>query len=325
MEEIEKMNELLKKHLPKWDLRRISFMSKFIIGMIQARSVNLQKISESFLGEAKVSSNYRRCQRFFKDFEIDMDIFAKMLSSFLPKEKWILAMDRTNWKVGEKNINILFLSVVYKGIAIPLLWEFLGEDKNFGKRGNSNTEERKEILNRFIKIFGTKQVNFLVADREFIGKEWLEFLNNKGIRFIIRIRKNTIIENNEEIKVVKDIFKENKKDEIVLLKKKESIFGMELNVGGKYSSKSEEPLILISNFEINEETFINYKKRWNIETMFSLFKSKGFNLEESKLYKEERIEKLLSLLALAFIFVIEVGEWREEIGEKIAFNKKKQF
>ena len=95
---------------------------------------------------------------------------------------------------------------------------------------------------------------------------------------------------------------------------------MELNVGGKYSSKSEEPLILISNFEINEETFINYKKRWNIETMFSLFKSKGFNLEESKLYKEERIEKLLSLLALAFIFVIEVGEWREEIGEKIAFE-----
>ncbi|HAT8797519.1 TPA: IS4 family transposase, partial [Legionella pneumophila] len=30
--------------------------------------------------------------------------------------------DRTNWRWGKKDINILMLSVVYKGIAIPLFW-----------------------------------------------------------------------------------------------------------------------------------------------------------------------------------------------------------
>ena len=34
-------------------------------------------------------------------------------------------MDRTNWQWGKKNINILMLSITYKGIAIPLFWSLL--------------------------------------------------------------------------------------------------------------------------------------------------------------------------------------------------------
>lgn len=41
-------------------------------------------------------------------------------------------MDRTNWKFGEANINILMLGITYKGIAYPLLFSMLD------KRGNSN-------------------------------------------------------------------------------------------------------------------------------------------------------------------------------------------
>ena len=194
MEYVEKMTELFKEHLPSWDLRRARFMASFITGMIQSRSVNLQKVAESFPGAAKVSSNYRRCQRFFEGFEVDMDAFAQMLSTFLGEEKWIVAMDRTNWKVGEQNVNILFLCVAYKGMSIPLLWKFLGEDKSLGKRGNSDTTERKEILKRFIKLFGSERIEALVADREFIGSEWFTFLNEHNIPFIIRIRGNTLID-----------------------------------------------------------------------------------------------------------------------------------
>ena len=43
-----------------------------------------------------------------------------------------LTMDRTNWKWGKSNINILMVGVAYKGSAIPLFWEMLD------KQGNSN-------------------------------------------------------------------------------------------------------------------------------------------------------------------------------------------
>ncbi|EXW59539.1 hypothetical protein J878_4174 [Acinetobacter baumannii 44467_5] len=45
-----------------------------------------------------------------------------------------LTLDRTNWKWGKRNINILMLAIVYRGIAIPILWTLLN------KRGNSDTK-----------------------------------------------------------------------------------------------------------------------------------------------------------------------------------------
>ncbi|MBQ8674004.1 MAG: hypothetical protein IJ511_08150, partial [Bacteroides sp.] len=45
---------------------------------------------------------------------------------------------------GSFDINALVLGVTYKGVAFPLLFRLLP------KRGNSNTLERKQIMERFI-------------------------------------------------------------------------------------------------------------------------------------------------------------------------------
>ncbi|TID56450.1 IS4 family transposase, partial [Legionella pneumophila] len=63
-----------------------------------------------------------------------------------------LSMYRTNWRWGKKDINILMLSVVYKGIEIPLFWTLLA------KGGNSDTRERIEIVQRFITKFGKSMI-----------------------------------------------------------------------------------------------------------------------------------------------------------------------
>ena len=94
-------------------------------------------------GSAKIESNYRRIQRLFKEQVIDYRVTAQLLSTILPTndEKWVLTMDRTNWKLEKSNVNLLVLGVAYKGIAIPLLWKFLtieeeidGERIERGKR-----------------------------------------------------------------------------------------------------------------------------------------------------------------------------------------------
>jgi hypothetical protein len=36
-------------------------------------------------------------------------------------------MDRTNWKYGEKNINILTIGIVYGKVSIPIYWELLNK------------------------------------------------------------------------------------------------------------------------------------------------------------------------------------------------------
>ena len=57
------------------------------------------------------------------------------------------------------------LGVVYKGVAFPLLFTMLD------KRGNSNSQKRIDLLNRFIRLFGNHVIESVVADREFVGKD----------------------------------------------------------------------------------------------------------------------------------------------------------
>ena len=118
METKKELKEVFAKYY-KWHGQRIDILEKFISGLIRSRSVNLQKVAESMEGKAKVESNYRRIQRLFKEQTIDYKVTAKLLSSILPNdEKWVLTMDRTNWKLGKSNVNLLVLGVAYKGMAI---------------------------------------------------------------------------------------------------------------------------------------------------------------------------------------------------------------
>ncbi|MFB2579571.1 IS4 family transposase, partial [Acinetobacter sp. c2-A9] len=94
--------------------------------------------------------------------------------------KVTLSIDRTNWKWGKSNINIFMLGVVYRGIAIPLYWGMLD------KRGNTNHLERAELIERFIKQFGKDNIDMILADREFVGERWFNWLTDHHIPFTIR-------------------------------------------------------------------------------------------------------------------------------------------
>ncbi len=102
------------------------------------------------LSNATLDSRYKRIKRFLKDFEIEFPLVASWVIQFfgLTNKPLYLSMDRTNWQRGKKNINILMLSITYKGIAIPLFLSLLD------KKGNSNTKERIAIMDRFITQFG---------------------------------------------------------------------------------------------------------------------------------------------------------------------------
>ena len=62
-----------------WNKARINFLAKFLIALIQVRSVNLTEIASVFAGRAKVESHYKRIQRFLRGFEISYARIAEAL------------------------------------------------------------------------------------------------------------------------------------------------------------------------------------------------------------------------------------------------------
>ena len=97
---------------------------------------------------------------------------------------YTIAIDRTEWQLGKQWVNVLMLSVDYKGVAIPLFWTVLDE------KGCSDNLERREILQKFIDEFRAKSIRFVTADREFCSKDWLDYLVENKIAFRLRIKAN---------------------------------------------------------------------------------------------------------------------------------------
>ena len=174
--------DLLKLHFG-WHLARIKCLAYIIVALFKIKTVNLTEIAPAFPGTAEIESHYKRLQRFFKQVDIQPSLMATFVVAFLPYETSTLSIDRTNWMLGCFHSTFLGLSVVHEGIAFPIVWLFLP------KKGNSNTKERIELLEKFIQIFGVEKIDRLLGDREFIGETWFAYLSTHHIKFCIRIKR----------------------------------------------------------------------------------------------------------------------------------------
>jgi len=188
---ISKLFPIMQEHLGKsMNLARIKLIALLLEALVKAQTVSLVRLANAMDTAADKESNMRRLQRFLACYALDLDLIARMIFSLLPvKSGLVLTMDRTNWKYGQTDINVLLLGVTYKNVAFPLLFRLLP------KRGNSNTAERIEIIERFIRLFGKGCIDCLVADRKFVGEHWTGYLNSRGIRYYLRIRQNFWIQN----------------------------------------------------------------------------------------------------------------------------------
>ncbi len=160
-----------------------------VVGMIGARTVNLGHVATEAGRGVLVASTYRRLQRFFQHVDLGPDWAAPILAGLIGSTgPWTLALDRTNWKIGTRDVNYLVLAVVTRRFRAPLLWTLLDGP------GNSGTATRIALMTRYLAHFPASSVRLLLADREFIGAEWLKFLNDNNISFAIRLREDRFAE-----------------------------------------------------------------------------------------------------------------------------------
>lgn len=303
-----------------WHLSHLKLLSMLVSSLLKVQHIGFGKLSNAFVSSADSSSSYRRIQRFFSSFKIDMDSIAKLLFSMCPHQTNVtLAIDRTNWQFGKLDINIFMLSICCDGISFPILWQMLP------KKGNSNSQERIDLIDRFIKLFGKNCIAALTADREFIGKDWLAFLEQERIPYYIRIRDNMwfTTPTGNRLKMawvlqsmpINQIYKHPKLlylDHVLVY-----VEAMKLQKG--------ELLIIVSFKQHN--AIETYKDRWQIETLFKAFKTKGFNIEDTHLNQIDRIDKLVAVVAIAYAWAYNVGEYVHKNIKTIALktHQRKAF
>lgn len=281
---------------------RIKLISLLILSLCKVQNVTYDKLAIAFDNKAKPESSLRRIQRFMAKYSLDSDLIAKLIFRILPnKTNLSLCIDRTNWKFGKADINIFMLGISYDGVAFPLLFTMLD------KRGNSNSEERIRLIDRYIKLFGKETIDCVLADREFVGKKWVNYLNENKIRYYIRIRNNFKVVIPSKHKTVKAfwLFNSYKINEFKVFHHLYSINGELCYLSGCRLEKGE--FLIIISFNKPEKSEENYKKRWQIETCFKAMKSSGFNIENTHLQQINRIETFVLIIMIAMVWSYKVG------------------
>ncbi len=259
--------------------------------------MNLSHLACHFPGPALHASNYRRLQRFFQFVRLDGDVVAWLALTMLGLErrKLVLALDRTNWRLGKSDINILVLAVITRRFRMPLMWSFLTHG------GSSDCKLRCALMGRFVRQFGAGRVEILLADREFIGGKWLEYLNKTRIPFAIRLKANMYL--HREARGVAQLSS--------LLRNPRGpkvwtgwLADMPRTEAHRLTLKCRrirggETLIIATNTGNPGRAFNMYRKRWGIECLFADTKSRGLNFEDTHITNPAKLTTILCLVTLA--------------------------
>ncbi len=287
----------------KINLARKKFMLNFAIGIILSKNVHVSDVVIHFDPDTQLASHIRKAERFFNQYQLDYIQLAILLLCFLPPGRLHIAIDRTNWKFGQQNINFLTVTAWSRGVGVPLVFELLD------KKGNSNTSERQLLLRRLLRILPAKQIASFTADREFIGQKWYNFLISNKIPFYIRIKSNTLVELNGVTFHAADFALGKRKrvfDNVRIhhfrLKLAAKIIGYEQDQEDRY-------LLILTNAQVEKAIDI-YRNRWSIEVFFQSIKKRGFNLENTHLTDLPRLKKLFAIVCLAFCACLNTGLWK---------------
>ena len=79
--------------------------------------------------------------------------------------------------------------------------------------------------------------------------------------------------------------------------------------------------LIIISFNKPEKSLMYYQKRWQIETLFKAFKSSGFNIEDTHVTDQKRLEKLFMIVMIALVWCYKIGDYLHENIKSIKIKK----
>jgi hypothetical protein len=98
---------------------RLESFCVLVVGVLLSRTINLSQLACMFPTAAEITSNYRRLQRFFAQVILDGRQLARVIVRIAGLGAGLLALDRTCWRFGRHDVNVLMLAVIRNACGHP--------------------------------------------------------------------------------------------------------------------------------------------------------------------------------------------------------------
>lgn len=280
-----------------------------VTGVMEAGKVGVGIIGRAMPGKTAPKHRIKRVDRFLGNMRIDLEAVFAMLMEKLSsrKDRILVAVDWT--KIGE----FLFLTagVVTGSRALPLMWSVAKEDEM--AKGHNAWETGFFIRLRTLLPPHLKIV--LLCDRGFGRTNLAKRLDQMGFEYVIRVKGKVKIKSKGYNGMLEKY--PIKKGKAYHLKnvKYRGWKPQVLNIVIYWGKRYKEPLYLVSNLDEDGEKIAKlYCRRMEIEQFFRDSKNGrwGFQLSSVKLTESSRYERLLLIMAFAYLFLVLLGYMAEK-------------
>lgn len=278
-----------------------------VAGIVACGRTTLSKLSLKAPDSTKAQSRTKRFERFLRNesatFEKFYEPFARKLASDLSKEGAPLLIVFDSSAVG-RGCAALMASVLYGKRALPLAWMV-----KEGKKGHFSSADQRALLQRVRQMIPEDATAIFLGDGEFDSIDLQRSLDQIGFNYVCRTARSTLVQ--------------DASGETFPIRQLHPFFGQRYAAvqGASVTARGYGPLQvvfwheeghkngvpLVTNFELAEEAIRFYKHRFQIETLFSDQKSRGFHVHKSHISAPERLARLLMAASLAYLWMIYLG------------------
>ncbi len=286
-------------------------LSQLVAGALLCSRISLAQIGRQMLGPTAVKHKIKRAWRFIANDRIEVsDAMRGLVPRLLKgrkKKPLLIAFDWTD--IG--GFCTLMAAGVIKGRAVPLLWAIYSKWELY--RSQNNLEEGLLYLLRSMIPPSVKVI--LLADRAF-GRTELARLCQKHLHFhyIIRIRPDVYVRHREyegkllDLPVRRGVCRMLRNVEY----RKEEPVCQHVVVRWKPGLRADrdECWFLMTDLDRSPRSLSElYGKRMTVEELFRDDKSKrnGWSLRDTLITRADRIDRLLLILAMAYILLAGIG------------------
>jgi hypothetical protein len=285
-------------------IRHLNTLAALITGIVQSKNCQLPAIARKVPVPAKAESRIKQFSRWIQNERIDqasyyLPFIQELLHFLAAHGELTFVIDGS--EIGHHCI-ALMVSLIYKKRALPITWLVVK-----GAKGHLPEKLHLELLAQLKSILPESCSCALLGDGEFDGIGFLKALQLSGWRYVCRTAKNTqVFEPGtqfslSDLPLLPD-------DQIII---PEVWFTLEgygpVTVMAIWEKGYQEPLYLVTNFELADEAWYWYKKRFQIETLFGDQKSRGFHLHKSHLAEPQRLASLMIAACLAYLWMVFLG------------------
>jgi len=278
-------------------------LTYLVVGLILGRNVQLSKIAEQVNYDHKESSLEARFGRFMNNEHIavtlNYSIFVKLIFAGLDKEQpLVFSIDTT--KTGAACITLM-ISLSYGSRSLPVCWLTFK-----GRKGHSSQEIQLILLETLKGLIPADFAVILLGDGEFDGAQGVTWLQSQpGWHYVCRSDETTKVYYQDEWVALRDLpLKSGQETFFTQLPFTEAHQVGPLNILAVWHHAEKRHWFFITNFDTFKEARHWYRKRFQIETLFSDFKGRGFHFDQCRLKDPARVNRLLMAVSIAYLFVV---------------------